>query len=423
MAIRPPPAKMVPAMDAVLPLAAACAVVRDAVTAELPGERLPLAAALGRHLYVDLRAEGPWPTTDRAAMDGFAVAAGAAGLTAGTRLPVHGRALAGHPYAGSLPGGGAIQIMTGAVVPAGADAVVPVEDTDGFDRPEVTLRAPVRAGQHVRLEGSEVAAGDLLCARGTRVRAAEIGVLAVLGQTQVDVFTAPRVAILATGDEVVDIGVAPLPHQVRNSNAHALAAQVRECGGEVLDLGIAGDDAGALRQRLARGLEAATVVLTIGGVSKGTHDLVHGTLGQLGVQALFHGIQLKPGKPTFFGTVGSAAARRYVFGLPGNPVSCFTVFDLLVRPLLRALVGGREPEVRAGRAGAEPKKNARAQAVPARLVADAQGRLLARLDTVRPSGDPFGLLAGDAYALVPAGVEPASVPVLTVVPYAAGTLR
>ncbi|MEZ5963486.1 MAG: molybdopterin molybdotransferase MoeA [Planctomycetota bacterium] len=406
-------------MDQILSLAAARQAVLDALSGLLPGEIVPLAAALGRTLHADLRAPGPWPATDRSAMDGFAVQAGAAGLAAGTRLPVVGRALAGHPLDRELAAGQAIRIMTGAVVPVGADAVVPVEETDGFGGETVTLGAAVRRGQHVRTLGSEVAAGDLLVARGTRLRAAEVGVLAVLGRAEVDVFVAPRVAVLATGDEVVDIGVEPLPHQVRNSNAHALAAQVQESGGAVLDLGIARDDVEDLRERLARGLGAADVLLTIGGVSKGTHDLVHGTLAELGVRPIFHGIRLKPGKPTFFGTLESEARRRYVFGLPGNPASCFTVFDLLVRPLLRALVGGAEAPFTAVRAGSAPKQNAREQAVPARWETDAEGHACAALDVVRPSGDPFALLAGDGYALLAAGSEPGNQRLVPFVPYAA----
>jgi len=410
-------------MDVVLALTAARRVVLEACAGTLPAERVPLPASLARVLFADLCSEGPWPTTDRAAMDGFGVSAGAAGLAAGTRLPVVGQALAGRPFSGTVQEGQAIAIMTGAVVPEGVDAVVPVEETDGFGRSEVTLRAGVRAGQHVRRAGSEISPGQRLLVRGTRVRAAEIGALAVLGKTDVEVFVRPRVAVLATGDEVVDVAVEPEPHQVRNSNAHALAAQVRECGGEVVDLGIARDDPDDLRQRVRRGLQAAHVVLTIGGVSKGTHDLMLGALLELGVRPAFHGIQLKPGKPTYFGTHGDGGARRYVFGLPGNPASCFTVFDLLVRPLLGALTSTAELPWRAVRAGRLPKRNTREQAVPARLTGSPEGMLLAELDTTRPSGDPFSLLSGDAYALVPADADPASVPVLDVVPYAAGCRR
>ena len=410
-------------MPDIVPLADARRAVLAAVSARLPGERVPLAQALGRHLFDELRAVEAWPTTDRSAMDGFAVIARGDGLPTGTQLAVVGQSLAGHPFAGAITKGQAVTIMTGGVVPQGADAVVPVEDTDGFGKTSVTLRAVTRAGQNVRKQGSEVAANQLLIARGTRLRAAEIGALAVLGCAEVNVFTAPTVAILATGDEVVEITATPLPHQVRNSNAHALMAQVRECGGEPIDLGIAKDDASDLRARLTSGLRRARVLLTIGGVSKGTHDLVHGTLAALGVTAKFHGIQLKPGKPTFFGVVGDGAVRSYVFGLPGNPASCFTVFDLLVRPLLRALVGSDEATQHALRGGAAAKQNAREQAVPARLLTDDAGHAVAQLDQVRPSGDPFSLLAGDGYALLPAGADPASLPRVTFVPYAAGALR
>jgi molybdopterin molybdotransferase len=157
-------------------------------------------------------------------------------------------------------------------------------------------------------------------------------------------------------------------------------------------------------------------------VSKGTHDLVHGTLSALGVAAHFHGIELKPGKPTFFGSKSDGGARIYVFGLPGNPASCFTVFDLLVRPLLHALLGAGEAPYRAQRSGAMPKQNAREQAIPARLATDAQGHALAVLDQVRPSGDPFSLLAGDGYPLLPAGVDPQSLAQVAFVPYAAGAV-
>jgi molybdopterin molybdotransferase len=366
-------------------------------------EVVPLAAALGRHLAVELRADGPWPATDRSAMDGFAVVAGRAGLAAGVRLPVVGESLAGRPFAGELQPGQAIRIMTGAVVPAGADAVVPVEFTSGYAGAEVTLREGAAAGANIRLRGSEVQPGTVLLPRGRRIHAAEVGALAVLGVANVPVLPRARVAILATGDEVVPVEAQPLPHQVRESNSHALAAQVQELGGEPLRLGIAADEAVALRDMLARGLALADVVVTIGGISKGTHDLVQGVLLELGVQQVFHGIDLKPGKPTFFGVREAAAGRRqFVFGLPGNPASAFTVFDLLVRPLLIRLQGGDPGELvaQAVAQGAPWRANARLQAIPARLVGDAAG-LAVSLAPGSPSGDPFSLLGGGLYALVP----------------------
>lgn len=364
-------------------------------------ETVALAAAHGRHLAVAVHADGPWPATDRSAMDGFALRAADAPV-AGATLPVVGESLAGKPFAGALPMGRAIRIMTGAVVPVGADCVVPVELTSGFAGDVVTLHKPVAAGANVRPRASELAAGALVLPVGRRLGAAEIGVLAVLGHAQVPVVRRPRVAILATGDEVVPVASVPLPHQVRESNSWALAAQVVECGGEPVRLGIAPDEPAALRTALQRGLAEADVLLTIGGISKGTHDLVHGTLAELGVQPAFHGIDLKPGKPTFFGVHGGVE-RRYVFGLPGNPASTFTVFDLLVRPLLQSLLGESPSVWRATVPVGDTawQRNGRLQALPARLLPAADGGLTAALVPPSPSGDPFGLAGADAYVLVP----------------------
>lgn len=369
----------------------------------LAAEVVPLAAAHGRHLAEDVASTGPWPATDRSAMDGFAVAAGANGLAAGTPCEVVGESLAGKPFVGVLAPGRAIRIMTGAVVPPGADAVVPVENTNGFAANPVTLSTDVRRGQNVRPMGSELASGARVLAIGDRLGAAAIGVLAVLGRANVRVGKRPVVAIVATGDEVVPVEATPLPHQVRESNSWALAAQVHECGGEARRLGIAPDEPNALRAMLQRGLEQSDVLVTIGGISKGTHDLVHDTLALLSVKTEFHGIDLKPGKPTFFGTRDVAAGARFVFGLPGNPASSFTVFDLLVRPLLVKLCGGDAGEwTAAAHAGGAPwHKNARLQAIPVRHRVSANGELVAELAAPSPSGDPFGLLRTDGYGLVP----------------------
>ncbi len=224
----------------------------------------------------------------------------------------------------------------------------------------------------------------------------------MLGHVQVRVAARPKVAILATGDEVVPIEQVPGPHQVRESNSWALAAQVAECGGEPLRLGIAPDERHGLLAMLREGLAVADVLVTIGGVSQGTHDLVHPCLAELGVATSFHGIELKPGKPTFFGTRTGDVGARWVFGLPGNPASSLTVFDLLVRPLLRALCGG-DPGVWTAALpmrGAAWRPNARLQAIPARLVADGDGAAIDLLP-VSPSGDPFGVVGRDVYALIP----------------------
>lgn len=374
-------------------------------------ERVPLAAARGRALAADLRTDGPWPATDRSAMDGFALVCGAAGQTAGAELPVVGESLAGAPFLRALRAGEAIRIMTGAVVPAGADAVAPVEQTSGFQGATVRLLADVRAGANVRKQGSECAAGALALAAGSVIRPAEIGVLAVLGCVDVAVRARPRVGIVATGDEVVPIDASPAPHQVRESNSWALAAQVEEAGGAPTRLGVAPDEVAALRALLQRGLATSDVLITIGGISKGTHDLVHGTLQELGVRTEFHGLDLKPGKPTYFGVVdGEDGSRKWVFGLPGNPASSFTVFDLLARPLLHALQG-RAPgdwTAMASAAGAPWQPNSRLQAIPARFGVDGDGRAIAALSSPSPSGDPFRLVDGDGYVLVAGQQQPAS---------------
>lgn len=373
-------------------------------TASTDVERVPLQRALGRTLAEAVRTDGPWPATDRSAMDGFAVVAGRDGLTSGTALPVVGESLAGKPFARALAAGEAIRIMTGAVVPEGADAVVPVENTSGYEGAEVTLSEAVVAEANIRRQGSERPAAAEVLARGRRIGPAEVGVLAVLGRAEVAVARRPRVAIVATGDEVVPLEQTPAPHQVRESNSWALCAQVELAGGAPERLGIAPDEPEALRALLERALADADVVLTIGGISKGTHDLVHATLEQLGVATEFHGVKLKPGKPTYFGRREDGERPRYLFGLPGNPASTFTVFDLLVRPMLTAWLGGDAGDwrVRVPLGDTTWKRNWREQAVPARLVpAGADGALVAELARPSPSGDPFSLLDGSCYALVP----------------------
>lgn len=384
----------------------------------LPTEHVDLAAARGRIAATDNATRGPWPSTDRSAMDGFAVAAGS-GLARGVRLPVVGESRAGHPFALPLPPGRAIRIMTGAVVPPGADAVVPVEQTSGFDGDTVELAAPVARGQHIRPIGSEAAAGQVVVPAGSVLRAAEIGALAVLGCARVAVVTRPRVAILATGDEVVPVATTPAPHQVRESNSWALAAQVEECGAASERFSVAPDEPAQLTALLERGLATADVLVTIGGVSKGSHDLVHETLQRLGVAVEFHGIELKPGKPTLFG-VRRAARTTHVFGLPGNPASCFTVFDLLVRPLLLRLLGTAvRPWTTVARLAGSWKANARLQAVPVALRTEGSA-LVAELQPPSPSGDPFSVVGGSAYALLPAGSKPGELATATVVGYSAG---
>jgi molybdopterin molybdotransferase len=389
-----------------------------------PDQRdVPLAQSLGHALAQDLRCAEPWPTADRSAMDGFALCAGDGVAVAGTRFRLRWAALAGHPFGGALTRGEAVRIMTSGVVPEGADRVVMVEETDGFvdGAVEVALTADVPPLANIRPEGSEVAAGSVVLRAGTWIGPAEVGALAVLGQTAVPVVRRPRVVILSTGDEVVDVAEKPALHQVRDSNSWALAAKVQALGGEAIRAGIVGDDRAALRAALEQGLEA-DVLVTVGGVSKGTHDLVHGQLRELGVEPVFHGVALKPGKPTFFGL--REKRRAAVFGLPGNPASSFTTFDLFVAPFLVRFGGGDVAPAQSVRLGGVlPRRNRRAQAVPARLATSPGGGAEAVLAPVRPSGDPFGLLDADGYAVLPAGVEPAELGAVPFLPCAGRIVR
>ena len=368
-------------------------------------ESVALLDAHGRSLAGEVCADGPWPATDRSAMDGFAVAAGPNGVRDQEQYDVIGESLAGRPFEAVLGEGKAIRIMTGAVVPEGATTVVPVELTSGYAGEVVTITAAVAGDSNIRRRGSEREAGTTVLAAGRRLRAAEIGVLAVLGHGEVAVRRRPKVAIVATGDEVVPLEEMPAPYQVRESNSWALAAQVVECGGVATRLGIAPDERDGLRAMLPKALADADVVLTIGGISKGTHDLVQETLEELGVRTNFHGIQLKPGKPTYFGIREEGAGRQYVFGLPGNPASTFVVFDLLVRPALTRWLGGDPGEwgLSVPLGDTDWKPNRRLQAVGARLVPGPDGGLVAELAKPSPSGDPFSLLFGSCYALIPSG--------------------
>jgi molybdopterin molybdotransferase len=235
--------------------------------------------------------------------------------------------------------GQATRIMTGAPVPEGADAVVPVERTRaaGGGRVQVEDR-PVKPGLNVLPRGREMRKGETVLVAGSVLRPQEFGILATVGRTAARVHPAPRVAVLSTGDEVVEAGTVPGPGQIRNGNGPTLLAQAKRAGGAPRYLGIARDRLDSLRPLVAQGLEADALVLS-GGVSAGKLDLVPGVLRDLGVRAHFHKVAMKPGKPVFFGT----REGTLVFGLPGNPVSALVCFELFVRPAVRALGGHLRP--------------------------------------------------------------------------------
>lgn len=302
----------------------------------LPADMMPLSpAALGLVLAEDVVSDLDMPPFDKALMDGYALRS--ADVSSGTgNLTVVGEVTAGQTPAAALAAGQALRIMTGAPLPIGADAVVPIEQTELIDEHHVLIRSSrlVRAGDNILLRGREMRRGEVVLTKGTVLRPQELGVLATVGHTALSLQPVPVVAVLSTGDELVDAYQKPGPGQIRNGNAPMLQAQVARAGGQSLALGIARDRLDSLQTLISEGLRASLLVLS-GGVSAGTLDLVPKVLHDLGVEAHFHKVAIKPGKPIFFGSRGSTL----VFGLPGNPVSAFVCFELFVRPALRRLRG------------------------------------------------------------------------------------
>jgi molybdopterin molybdotransferase len=299
----------------------------------LPAETVPFAAALGRILAADVVATLTQPPFAASAMDGYAIRwtdrAGPWRLT--------GESAAGRAFAGNVGPGDTVRILTGAPLPAGADTVVVQEDIarDG-DTVTLTGDGPPREGAHIRRAGLDFAAGQPIARAGDRVTPARIGVAAAAGHAALPVHRRPRVAVLATGDELVPPGVAPGPSQIVSSNGAMLAALLGKYG-EVVDGGIVADTREALAAAFAA--HDVDVLVTIGGASVGDHDLVQPVLREMGATIDFWRIALRPGKPMLAGLLGATR----VVGLPGNPVSAFVCATLFVVPLLRALGGDRDP--------------------------------------------------------------------------------
>ncbi len=301
----------------------------------LGAESVPLLDALGRVLAEDLVAPSDFPAWDNSAMDGYAVRAAEA--QGGAPLPV-----AAYVPAGSAPGeplapGTAAKILTGAPLPAGADAVVPFEDAEEQGG-AVRALGPVPQGAHVRRRGEDLRAGEVALRAGTVIGPAEVSWCATSSRLLVPVHRRPRVAILSTGDELVAPGAALGPGKIHDSNGVAVAAAVRQAGGEPLLLGIARDDREPLRERLAEGLRA-DVLVTTAGVSMGDRDYVREVLAALEVRQVFWKVEIKPGRPTAFAVRGGTL----VFSLPGNPVSTLLTFEQFVRPALLRMAGRRQP--------------------------------------------------------------------------------
>jgi molybdopterin molybdotransferase len=268
------------------------------------------------------------PPFANSAMDGFAI------IAADGAVPrrVVGESRAGGPPAPRVETGTAVRIMTGAPVPDGADAVVPIEEASE-QGPTVHVQVVPRAGAHVRSAGHDVAAGTAVALPDAPLSAATIGLLAAMGRASVAVHRSPRVAILSTGDELAAVGAGLGPGQIHDANGPALAAAVIEAGGEPMLLPTAGDDASVIEERLLEGARTADLVIVSGGVSVGQHDHVRTVIERLG-SLDFWRIAVQPGKPLAFGRIG----ERPVVGLPGNPVSALVTFELFVRPMIRRML-------------------------------------------------------------------------------------
>lgn len=368
----------------------------------LPTESIDTtAAACGRVLAVSLLAPWDLPQAPVSTMDGYAVRAD--DLRTSVVLAIAGESAAGHPARGVLPAGHAMRISTGAVLPEGADTVVPQEDTTCDDATltvDLQRFGEIRAGRWVRARGSDFAKDEVVLASGQCLGPGDVALAAATGHETLVVHRRPVVAIVSTGDELVPLGTRPGPGQIVSSNALMLAAQIEAAGGVAIDHGIARDDPDALRAVLAEALRA-DVVVTSGGVSVGEHDHVARTFAELGCTFDFHGIAVRPGKPLAFGSTGSTL----VFGLPGNPASSLTTFALFVRPALRRLLGVRgdvrpatiDVTLRNAAAGA----GKRTHFVRARLHPDGTATII----RTQIAGDLRSIRDFDAFVEVPAGVH------------------
>jgi molybdopterin molybdotransferase len=303
-------------------------------TGRLAAERVPLAAADGRVLAAPAHARSDVPPFATSAMDGFAIRA----ADAPGPLVVVDRVAAGRPASRTLATGEAMAIATGGVVPTGADAVVPIERVVQQDNATVAVPPDVALGAHVRPRGGDVGNGDVVLEAGVELGAAQVGALAATGIDEVEVAARPRVAVLTTGSELRPPGTPLGAGEIYESNGAMLRVALGEAGGAVDVLAAVVDTEKAHREAISRGLEA-DVFVSSGGVSVGEHDLVRRVAAELGVEEVFWGVAMRPGKPVSFGVRG----RTLVFGLPGNPVSALVGALLFVQPALRALQGSLEP--------------------------------------------------------------------------------
>jgi len=384
--------------------------------APLEGEEVSLLEALGRVLAEEITAGEDIPPFQNSAMDGYAVRGeevAGAHRDAPVRLRVIGEVAAGATADAAVEPGTAIRIMTGAPLPPGADTVVPFEQTDegdaalGMEEGWVRVLAPLRPGANIRQAGEDVRQGEWVLERGTRLRPQEIGLLASLGRPRVSVTRSPRVAILATGDELVEADEPLAPGKIRNSNAYSNCAQVLKYGGEPLKLPIARDHFEEISARIDEGLAAGVdLFITSGGVSVGEYDLVKKVLASRGTMAFWR-VRMQPGRPMAFGEISGVP----LLGLPGNPVSSMVSFILFVRPALLKMQGQRalrKPEVVATLLEDAQALRDRPRFLRAIVEQEQDGRYAARLTGPQGAGILSSMVRANGLAIIPESAYPAA---------------
>jgi molybdopterin molybdotransferase len=383
-------------------------VLRHAAGLATPQAELEaLLGCRGRVLAEAVKADRDQPPFDRSTRDGFAVRASD---VANATLRVAGLVRAGEQWSGdALEPGTAIEIMTGAPIPEGADAVVMVEHVERHgDEIHLTDGRTIQGGENVVLRGSEARAGETVIPAGTLIEAAEIALAAACGRSTLSVFRRPKVAIASTGDELVGLEEAPEPQQIRNSNSYGLAALVTQTGGQPGRLQVARDVREEIRERVAEG-RMSDLLLFSGGVSMGKYDLVEEVLAEFGAEFFFTGVMMQPGKPVVFGRLpkrehGSGAGPEcYFFGLPGNPISAQVTFHCFVEPILRAMAGAGVQSPRFVQATLEEDvtgKPGLMRVLPARLTT---GRIRPQVKLVgwQGSGDLAANARANCYAVLP----------------------
>jgi molybdopterin molybdotransferase len=362
-------------------------------------ESIPLRNAVFRVLARDILSDRDYPPFDRSIRDGYAVRS--ADSQAGAHLRCIGELKAGDTPTTSVAPGTCIQIMTGAALPDGADAVIMIEHTSR-EADTVHLDRAVKPGQHVVRRGSEQAAGQTVLSAGTRIGFAEIAAAAQVGAANPVVTHKPRIAILSTGDEVVDFASTPGPFQIRNSNSVSLAAQVGLVGGEPVVLGNARDSLDELRAKITAGLEADALILS-GGVSMGKYDLVEPVLSEFAAEIVFDAVAIRPGKPVVF----ALCKGKPVFGLPGNPVSTMVTFELFVRPAI-GILSGTEPRplpfIEATLTASFSEKPGLTHFLPAQLTWRSDKAHVSRVSW-QGSGDVMAMAHANCLLVVPADRE------------------